>query len=1587
MLIKLYWYSIAVECQWFFLSQSESLKILLCKSNVCESNLETFLCLALKYGPLNTRENSKSFKEYNEEIIMNNCHLVLSCLNLPRDFSHFIPCPYLVPYNLYHTKFKQKYFFSLSLNINVIFINLISLESMMFILLLCISSSTLKETIANSAVVDVMEDARPGTIIIDNLEHRFPSLKSGEFKSSYFAIGNPSSPGINHLEIRRHRFDNSVQLVVKDGQNGPDREELCGARETQSDSQMPFCDISLIILHGKRHEPSYGKLTLRILDRNDNSPIFAKRDTTELRIPESIESFEMVGSPTSHPQMLHPNNKPISGNPTTLELPKAHDIDLPENGVKTYRLTTVSGHEIDKTLFNLIVNNDNENKIGNSFPVPLLRIVGLLDREKQDEYWFHLLAIDGGNPKRTGSQTIHLVVTDINDNIPKFRKPIFHFPTFISTSDLYGNGDTQEFLKIPETQSPGTPIVTLIADDPDKDLNGQITYRLKESLSSDRNAISLQWFDLETTNDDRHGSSWSDLNREHSGRLIKLVVEAVDAGSPSLTGSIELLILVENINDNEPVISVQYTQPIQTGSEFHSSVKGKIVGSLQENQNEPLTIAHLTVEDGDFFESNNGAISNVLEVHCETNDTRFLLEKVSNLNYADRSDSYGLSIAHFSSPLLFYKMSSLKSIDREVEPWIFVKIICVDQVQVSYALSGYQNIGKLIQPNRLTGSTTVTIKVLDVNDNIPEFSNRNYQFSVFETPSISMNSIKNVFDDQSKVEIGRVSVNDQDEGVNSEVTYSFLSSGNDAFKIDENTGIIWRVGFIDREKISQMELVVEARDHGEPSLSSTTMIKIEVLDVNDNPPYWIMPSTNDRDKEIRRSGPDDGVYYFSLNEDAAIGSVVGTISAVDTDGIAESEMIEQIIENQNPVKSQKTNFGNLLGTSSSITYQLENEGDSKIFSINPRNGNIRLNKHLDREVRAHYEFRAFAIDAMLKSVKPSQNNPYLVNKWQHQYTATATIIITVLDVNDNAPIFETPLNGQEFHIEPGSSMATAGTTLFTAKAHDPDVGDNSLVRYSLDNNGYGIVEIDSTTGVCYFRETVQQHSLMAKLIASNQHAISERTSNQLINANNLMSSSENLITNRAHELHSFSLSLTVIARDLGTPYSLNNSRTVKLVWTTESQLKSFNVANNDLLTSNTFGHTFGFLSDNRLSMDKLIIPLIIGAILLLFIIFLILFGVFRCRKQSNKTLTNNKQLFINSTYSSKLNKSLNQNHKNDTNYLDQNSTNHWCLCINKYSRKFSKHERVEELKKSIKILENTTNTVNTMNNNTNKMNSNNAQNDFIVNDYGEFNTRNRDNTDKGLPRGRNAQAEVFLKTCLPDCVPSVTGGQIDQAWACNDDKTRFKWNEIQSYHPDCFQKQHASNRRLTRTFSDDSVVNIRQFDVGYTALCAYPSSPHNHSQFIPIQPDINFDSYYNEQKPTNHLLFSPYFNRKSQVSSSGTSNFNNSKIPVHSTLPMPFTPSELSTGNRVLEPGSIIETVSSYCAPIGLPNNTCQISYPSMQTIPSSYDFGQNSNGWTEKYEEFESDKELAALSKLTENSRTHWKPKLADAYAENSFV
>ncbi|KAF8572459.1 hypothetical protein P879_01434 [Paragonimus westermani] len=1104
----------------------------------------------------------------------------------------------------------------------------------------CLLATVLSQT---QPVIEILEEASPGTVLIDNLQTRFQFGPNYSPTLPYAAIGNPSSPGIASLEIRPHRFGGNLQLVIRDGSRGPDREELCDTRQIPRSQHPPPCDIALVILHGDRQNPSYAKLTLRILDINDNTPVFAKGDILEIRIPEDLPDSRDRSSSVyaSYGKYDHPTH--------TISLPTAFDLDVAENDIKFYRLTTISGHEIDEAQVTLVNNGSgiamDTSRLSSTeirgTETPALQITGQLDREKQSDLWFHLLALDGGIPQRTGTLSIHLIVTDLNDNRPKFRKPIYHQPTFVLNAEPYSSPAMgSDVLRIVETLPVGTELLTLTAEDVDEGINAQLTYRLREPLASEPDAaMAYQSFALSRRNhsvslriarlldaDSPHGKMWADgMNRQLFGNLVHLTVEAVDAGSPALTGTVTIPILIENVNDNQPEIAVQFTNPIQISSPSfnRSSTDSTQAGSLQENLTGPNTVAHLTVTDGDLLapsfttrlSSYNQPRDNV---RCEANDTRFSLDKLPSMSSQLAPDQG--SMAHTSLSLYFYRLSALKMVDREEAEWIHVQITCIDQVGAEYPQYGFPTTNTYLSTIQLTGSVIVTIRVLDVNDNAPKFTKEIYRYSVMETPSNPSLFGNKFTSDNARVLIGQVHAEDADEGENGLIHYKLLNNPRDAFQVDTIKGTIWRVGPLDREKDAHFELKIEAQDQSTPALSSTCLVEVNVLDVNDHVPYWVPTGFEEEMGKHRFGRSEDGVFYFSVSEDTEVGQTIGLLRAFDVDGITEGDWTQIPIDIQPP-----NTFGNqiALKSDSAIVYQLEAVEDASAFVINRRTGELRLNRKLDREARAHYELRAFAIDnppTSLSTPLPYVGNVVSSNRpWEAiqpiRYTATATVIITVLDVNDNYPQFESPLIGQEFHIEPGSSLATPGTTLFTAKAYDADNGENATVRYALEGGGYGLVEIDSTTGMCYTREPIQQSTLM-NLLANTHISLTEHlqtASRGSVEESKIQGDTSNI----APEGRSFSISLVVIAYDLGTPKQLNNSRTVRLVWSAGSTKDAQSSHPHSALLGGAYGQSLLFSGKwNR--TERIIIPLVIGAFLLLFLICGILFGIARHRNRQGK---------------------------------------------------------------------------------------------------------------------------------------------------------------------------------------------------------------------------------------------------------------------------------------------------------------------------------------------------------------------------------
>ena len=231
----------------------------------------------------------------------------------------------------------------------------------------------------------------------------------------------------------------------------------------------------------------------------------------------------------------------------------------------------------------------------------------------------------------------------------------------------------------------------------------------------------------------------------------------------------------------------------------------------------------------------------------------------------------------------------------------------------------------------LSSTVSVSINVLDENDNKPKFSLPFYQASVLENTAISTNIL-------------RVTATDPDDGTNGLVTFSIVSGNtNEAFAIDNSTGFLSVKQNLDREAVAFYSLLLSASDNAPKPTSDFVRVNFTVLDENDNSPVFV------------------NVVNFTIVENSAFGTNVGSISATDSDTGSNGQVRSSIIKG--------------------------NKDDA--FQINPISGKITVNGKIDREVTASYTLTLMASD---------QGNPAMKTE--------KDFYITVEDQNDNPPEFD-----------------------------------------------------------------------------------------------------------------------------------------------------------------------------------------------------------------------------------------------------------------------------------------------------------------------------------------------------------------------------------------------------------------------------------------------------------------------------------------------------------------------------------------------------------------------------------------------------
>ncbi|XP_030224438.1 protocadherin alpha-2 isoform X23 [Gadus morhua] len=316
-----------------------------------------------------------------------------------------------------------------------------------------------------------------------------------------------------------------------------------------------------------------------------------------------------------------------------------------------------------------------------------------------------------------------------------------------------------------------------------------------------------------------------------------------------------------------------------------------------------------------------------------------------------------------------------KSLDREKQAVITLTLTAVDG-------------GK---PPK-SGTLQINIDVIDVNDNAPIFSQTLYKAQILENAGIGTTLLT-------------LSATDFDDGVNSELVYSFAAKGrvnpSDKFSLNEETGVITLRSNIDFEEKQAYDIRVQAKDKGTPPRFVHGKVLVEVIDINDNSPEIVVSS-----------------LLNQVKEDAEFGTVVALVTVTDRDGV-------------------KNGHANCKITGS-VPFKLK---------LNYRNYySLLVDDALDRESISQYDVTITATD---------EGSPPL--------STTNVITVHVSDVNDNPPRFPHPVIN--VYVKENSPMDQA---IHTVTATDADLGENAKITYTIINEVsmpvLTMVNINSDTG-------------------------------------------------------------------------------------------------------------------------------------------------------------------------------------------------------------------------------------------------------------------------------------------------------------------------------------------------------------------------------------------------------------------------------------------------------------------------------------------------------------------------------------------
>ncbi|XP_064222477.1 protocadherin alpha-2 [Aotus nancymaae] len=482
---------------------------------------------------------------------------------------------------------------------------------------------------------------------------------------------------------------------------------------------------------------------------------------------------------------------------------------------------------------------------------------------------------------------VDVEVKDINDNPPVF-------PMAVKTIRFFES-------RLVDSRFPLEG-----ASDADTGVNALLSYKLSSS----------EFFFLDIQTNDELSQSLSlvlgkSLDREETAE-INLLLVATDGGKPELTGTVQILIKVLDVNDNEPtfaqsVYKVKLLENTANGtlvvklnasdadegsnSEIVYSLSSDVSSTIQTkfkidpSSGEIKTKGKLDYEESKSYEiqvtaTDKGTPS--MSGHCK------ILLKLVDIN----DNTPEVSITSLSLPIsenasLGTVIALITVSDRDsgtnghvtcsLTPDVPFKLLStfknyyslvLDSALDRESVSAYE----LVVTARDGGSpslwatASVSVEVADVNDNTPAFEQPEYTVFVKEN-------------NPPGCHIFTVSARDADAQENALVSYSLVERrvGDRALSsyvsVHAESGKVYALQPLDHEELELLQFQVSARDAGVPPLGSNVTLQVFVLDENDNAPALLAP----------RAGTTAGAVSEVVPWSVGAGHVVAKVRAVDAD--------------------------------------------------------------------------------------------------------------------------------------------------------------------------------------------------------------------------------------------------------------------------------------------------------------------------------------------------------------------------------------------------------------------------------------------------------------------------------------------------------------------------------------------------------------------------------------------------------------------------------------------------------------------------------------------------------------------------------